>query len=73
MICLRRLLRGASWVCASLLIFLGVAVFISDLLVVLRVLAPSGDGPFGLIIGPILAVIGSVWADYLQATRSALA
>lgn len=70
---IRRLLRGASWVCAGLLIVLGVSVVLHDVLVVLRVIAPEGDGPFGLIVGPIIAVIGGVWIGYLRATRSALA
>ena len=69
---MRKLLRGAGWTFAGLLFFLGIFLLVHDVLVVIHIIAPVGDGPFGLIGGPVFAIIGGIWAGYMKATRSVL-
>ena len=39
---------------------LGLYLFLHDCLILVHILQPYGDGPFGLIMGPLLIVIGVV-------------
>ena len=40
----------------------GLYLFIHDCLILAHILPPYGDGPAGLILGPVLALIGVVAA-----------
>lgn len=69
---LRTFIRSTSYVLSSVLIAIGTFSFVHGSLVVLRVITPVGDGPFGIIDGPIFIVIGAVWFAFLRSTRSVL-
>ena len=70
MIHLRTFLRGASFGLSGFLVILGAFSFINDVLGVLHVIAPAGDGPYGIIAGPIFILIGGVWFAWLRGTRT---
>jgi hypothetical protein len=67
---MRKMARGSGWVLGFFLVFFGLYVFVHDALVVAHIVAPVGDGPFGLIIGPILLVAGVVLILWLRRTRT---
>ena len=50
----------------------GAFVFVNDCLLLAGLVKPAGDGPFGLIAGPILVPIGSVLLVWLWNSRPML-
>jgi hypothetical protein len=57
---MRRAVKGVGIGTGAVLAGLGVYLFVHDCLILAYIAKPYGDGPAGLIIGPILTVMGVV-------------
>jgi hypothetical protein len=61
--------RGFWWVFGITLICLGLYLLINDALVIAHIIAPHGDGPYGVISGPVISLIGIVLLRWLKLTE----
>jgi hypothetical protein len=67
---LARFYRGCAWVIGALLIVGGLMLFVHDLLICFHRLPPDNpEGPYGVILGPIVAMMGGgalFWLRYCR-------
>jgi hypothetical protein len=54
------LLRLVGSLGSALFFVLGLYLFVSDALVLAHVAQPVGDGPFGIVVGPVFMLIGAL-------------
>ena len=59
---MRRMIKRAGVGASVITTGFGLYLFIHDCLILAHILPPYGDGPAGLILGPVLALIGVVAA-----------
>jgi len=57
-----RVIKCAGVGASAMVTGFGLYLFIHDCLILAHILPPYGDGPAGLILGPVLALIGVVTA-----------
>jgi hypothetical protein len=57
---MRRAVKRVGIGTSAVFVVLGLYLFIHDCLILVHIVQPYGEGPAGLIIGPILIVIGVV-------------
>ncbi len=62
--------RGCGWVFGATLSVLGLYLLIHDSLILVHVIAPYGDGPAGVIAGPIMILFGLALMLWLRSTAS---
>jgi hypothetical protein len=57
---MRRAVKRVGIGTSAVFVGLGLYLFVHDCLILVHIVQPYGDGPAGLIMGPILIVIGAV-------------
>jgi hypothetical protein len=66
---MRPFLRSCGYLFGALLVALGSYLLIHDVLILIHVVAPYGDGPAGVIAGPIVILFGVVIILRLKTTQ----
>jgi hypothetical protein len=65
-----KFLRGTGWFVGVLLGLVGLFVLVNDSLVIAHVVQPTGEGPYGVVVGPVLILMGVVLMLWLRNTSS---